>query len=33
VDPDSMAVMFLRSVGVQVTAGGKLAENGRRGWR
>ncbi|HSB42334.1 MAG TPA: PilZ domain-containing protein [Methylomirabilota bacterium] len=33
VDPDSMAVMFLRSVGAQVTAGSKLAENGRRGWR
>jgi hypothetical protein len=33
VDADSMAVMFLRSVGVQITAAGKLSENGRRGWR
>jgi len=33
VDPDSMAVMFLRNIPVQVSAGSKLAENGRRGWR
>lgn len=33
VDPDSMAVMFLRSIAVQFTAGSKLAENARCGWR
>jgi hypothetical protein len=33
VDPDSMAVMFLRNLAVQVTAGSTLAEHGRRGWR
>jgi hypothetical protein len=33
VDPDSMAIMFLRSLPVQVAAGSRLAENGRRGWR
>lgn len=33
VDPDSMAVMFLHSVGAQVTADSRRPENGRRGWR
>ena len=33
VDPDSMAVMFLRNIVVQVTAGSRLPETGRRGWR
>jgi PilZ domain len=33
VDPDSMAVMFLKSLPVHVSAGSRLAENGRRGWR
>jgi hypothetical protein len=33
VDPDSMAVMFLRNIPVHVSAGSRLAENGRRGWR
>ncbi|MGH7366164.1 MAG: PilZ domain-containing protein [Candidatus Rokuibacteriota bacterium] len=32
VDSDSMAVMFLRSIPVQFTAGPK-PENARRGWR
>jgi hypothetical protein len=33
VDPDSMAVMFLRNIAVHVTASSRLPENGRRGWR
>jgi PilZ domain len=33
VDADSMAVMFLRDIAVQVTANSRLQENGRRGWR
>jgi hypothetical protein len=33
VDPDSMAVMFLRSIPVQVGTSSRLVENGRRGWR
>jgi hypothetical protein len=33
VDPDSMAVMFLRNIAVQVTASSRLPETARRGWR
>jgi hypothetical protein len=33
VDADGMAVMFLRSIPVQVTDGKRVAEMGRRGWR
>jgi hypothetical protein len=33
VDADSMAVMFLRSVGVQISARPRLPESGLRGWR
>ncbi|MGH7400471.1 MAG: PilZ domain-containing protein [Candidatus Rokuibacteriota bacterium] len=33
VDPDSMAIMFLRDIPVRFTAGSKLPETGRRGWR
>ncbi len=32
-DGDSMAVMFLRNIAVQVTAGTRVPELGRRGWR
>jgi len=32
-EPDSMAVMFLRSLPVQVESAGRRSENGRRGWR
>jgi hypothetical protein len=30
---DSMALMFLRNIAVQVTAGTRVPEHGRRGWR
>ena len=33
VDGDSMAVMFLRNIAVQVTPGTRVPEHGRRGWR
>jgi hypothetical protein len=33
VDADSMAVMFLRSVGVHISARPRLPEGGLRGWR
>jgi len=33
VDPDSMAVLFLRSVAAHIEAGSTLSENARRGWR
>lgn len=33
VDADSMAVMFLRSVGVHISARPRLPETGLRGWR
>lgn len=33
VDADSMAVMFLKTIPVQVTRGSKSKELGRRGWR
>jgi hypothetical protein len=32
-DGDSMALMFLRNIPVQVTAGTRVPEHGRRGWR
>ena len=33
VDGDSMAVMFLRNIAVQVSAATRMPEHGRRGWR
>jgi hypothetical protein len=33
VESDSMAVMFLRNIAVQVTAPTRMPEHGRRGWR
>jgi len=33
VDGDSVAVMFLRNIAVQVTAGSQRPEHGHRGWR
>jgi len=33
VDGDSMAVMFLRNIAVQVAASARMPEHGRRGWR
>jgi len=33
VDGDSMAVMFLRNLAVQVTQSTRVPEHGRRGWR
>jgi hypothetical protein len=33
VESDSMAVMFLRNIPVQVTAPTRMPEHGRRGWR
>ena len=33
VDGDSMAVMFLRNIAVQVSAAARVPEHGRRGWR
>ena len=33
VDSDSMAVMFLRNIAVQVAASPRAPELGRRGWR
>ena len=33
VDGDSMAVMFLRNLAVQVTSSTRVPEHGRRGWR
>jgi hypothetical protein len=33
VEPDSMAVMFLQNVAVQVASAARLPEHGRRGWR
>ena len=33
VEGDSMAVMFLRNIAVQVTAPTRAPEHGRRGWR
>jgi hypothetical protein len=33
VDPDSMALLFLKSIPVQSTGSKSWQENGRRGWR
>ena len=33
VESDSMAVMFLRNIAVQVAASTRAPEHGRRGWR
>ena len=33
VEGDSMAVMFLRNIAVQVTTPTRMPEHGRRGWR
>jgi hypothetical protein len=33
VESDSMAVMFLRNIAVQVSAPTRMPEHGRRGWR
>jgi hypothetical protein len=33
VDGDSMAVMFLRNIAVQVATSARVPEHGRRGWR
>jgi hypothetical protein len=33
VDTDSMAVMFLRHIAVQVSEAARVPEHGRRGWR
>ena len=33
VESDSMAVMFLRNIPVQITAAARMPEHGRRGWR
>ena len=33
VEPDSMAVMFLRNIAVQVASAARVPEHGRRGWR
>lgn len=33
VEADSMAVMFLRNIAVQVSTSSRMPEHGRRGWR
>jgi TATA-box binding protein (TBP) (component of TFIID and TFIIIB) len=33
VDPDSMALLFLKSIQVQATGSKSWQETGRRGWR
>ena len=33
VEADSMAVMFLRNIAVQVASAARMPEHGRRGWR
>jgi hypothetical protein len=33
VDPDSMALLFLKSIQVQAIGGKSYQETGRRGWR
>ena len=33
VEPDSMAVMFLQNIAVQVASAARMPEHGRRGWR